>query len=30
MEAEKSGLERMDPKEIHKHGLATADDRRAS
>lgn len=30
MEEEKSGLERMDPKEIHKHGLATADDRRAS
>jgi len=30
MEAEKSGLERMDPKEIYKHGLETASERRAS
>lgn len=30
MEKEKSGLERMDPKEIHKHGLETANERRAA
>jgi hypothetical protein len=30
MEAEKSGLERMDPKEIHKHGLEAASERRAA
>jgi uncharacterized protein YfiM (DUF2279 family) len=30
MEAEKSGLERLDPKEIHKHGLEVADERRAT
>jgi hypothetical protein len=30
MEAEKSGLERLDPKEIHKHGLESANERRAA